>query len=133
MERPRNYADPAKTTYIAAGPLTFGIEYRHLQNDQGICIHVFGDLDDNQENSYGLTILSERRITTMLGPPATSTWCWIRRLRATLYNGRLSVCHPQLGVRVLALTLRRFTPAFPNRPSRGCRPSNPLKLYPTPS
>jgi hypothetical protein len=44
MERSRNYADPAKTTYIPAGPLTFGIEYRHLQNDQGICIHVFGDL-----------------------------------------------------------------------------------------
>ena len=49
MERPRNYADPAKTTYIPAGPLTFGIEYRHLQTDQGICIHVFGDLNGTQE------------------------------------------------------------------------------------
>jgi hypothetical protein len=49
MERPRNYADPAKTTYIPAGPLTFGIEYRHLQTDQGICIHVFGDLNGSQE------------------------------------------------------------------------------------
>ena len=49
MERPRNYADPAKTTYIPAGPLTFGIEYRHLQTDQGICIHVFGDLNGKEE------------------------------------------------------------------------------------
>ena len=49
MQRPRNYADPAKTTYIHAGPLTFGIEYRRLQTDQGICIHVFGDLNGNQE------------------------------------------------------------------------------------
>ena len=49
MKRPRNDADPAKTTYIPAGPLTFGIEYRHLQDDQGICIHVFGDLNGNQE------------------------------------------------------------------------------------
>jgi hypothetical protein len=37
------------TTYISAGPLTFGIEYRHFQNDQGICIHVFGELGGNQE------------------------------------------------------------------------------------
>ena len=43
MERQRNYADPAKTIYITAGPLTFGIEYRHLQNDEGLCIHVFSD------------------------------------------------------------------------------------------
>lgn len=49
MERPRNYADPAKTTYFPAGSLSFGIEYRHLQNDQGICIHVFGDLEGQQE------------------------------------------------------------------------------------
>ena len=49
MEQPRNYADPAKTTYISAGPLTFGIEYRHLRTDQGICIHVFGDLNDKEE------------------------------------------------------------------------------------
>ncbi len=49
MERPRNYADPAKTTYISVGPLTVGIEYRHLQTDQGICVHVFGDLNGKQE------------------------------------------------------------------------------------
>ncbi|MBI3326722.1 MAG: hypothetical protein HYZ81_08480 [Nitrospinae bacterium] len=35
MERQRNYADPAKTIYIPAGPPLFGIEYRHLQTDQG--------------------------------------------------------------------------------------------------
>ena len=41
MQPLRNYADPDQTTYITAGVLRFGIEYRHLQNDQGICIHVF--------------------------------------------------------------------------------------------
>jgi hypothetical protein len=49
MERPRNYADPAQTTYISAGVLRFGIEYRRLQNDQGICIHVFRGPDDQQD------------------------------------------------------------------------------------
>ena len=49
MERSRNYADPAQTTYIAAGVLRFGIEYRRLQNDQGICIHVFRGPDDQQD------------------------------------------------------------------------------------
>ncbi len=49
MERQRNYADPAKSVYMAAGPLTFGIEYRHLQNDEGLCIHVFRDRDGTQE------------------------------------------------------------------------------------
>ncbi|MBI3326705.1 MAG: hypothetical protein HYZ81_08390 [Nitrospinae bacterium] len=49
MERPRNYADPAKTIYIPAGALTFGMEYRHLQNDQGICIHVFRTADGQQD------------------------------------------------------------------------------------
>lgn len=49
MERPRNYADPTQTTYIPAGPLTFGIESRHLQTDQGICIHGFGDLHGKEE------------------------------------------------------------------------------------
>ncbi len=49
MAATRNYADPAKTTYIPAGILTFGVEYRHLQNDRGICIHVFGELDDQEE------------------------------------------------------------------------------------
>src|SRR5215468_5284562 len=49
MERSRNYADPAQTTYIEAGVLRFGIEYRRLQNDQGICIHVFGGPNDQQD------------------------------------------------------------------------------------
>jgi len=49
MERSRNYADPAQTTYITAGMLRFGIEYRRLQNDRGICIHVFGGPDDQQD------------------------------------------------------------------------------------
>ena len=49
MERPRNYADPAQTTYIVAGVVRFGIEYRRLQNDQGICIHVFHGADDQQD------------------------------------------------------------------------------------
>jgi hypothetical protein len=49
MERSRNYADPAQTTYITAGALRFGIEYRRLQNDQGICIHVFAGPDDRQD------------------------------------------------------------------------------------
>ena len=49
MQPPRNYADPAQTTYIAAGVLRFGIEYRRLQNDQGICIHVFRGPDDQQD------------------------------------------------------------------------------------
>lgn len=49
MERQRNYADPAKTINISAGPLTFGVEYRHLQNDEGLCIHVFWDRNGMQE------------------------------------------------------------------------------------
>jgi hypothetical protein len=49
MQPPRNYADPAQTTYITAGVLRFGIEYRRLPNDQGICIHVFGGPDDQQD------------------------------------------------------------------------------------
>ena len=49
MERSRNYSDPVQTTYITAGALRFGIEYRRLQNDRGICIHVFGGPDDRQD------------------------------------------------------------------------------------
>jgi hypothetical protein len=49
MQPPRNYADPVQTVYIPAGMLRFGIEYRRLQNDQGICIHVFGGPDDQQD------------------------------------------------------------------------------------
>jgi hypothetical protein len=49
MEQPRNYADPARTAYIQAGALRFGIEYRRLQNDQGICIHVYCGPDDQQD------------------------------------------------------------------------------------
>ena len=49
MQPPRNYADPAQTVYISAGILRFGIEYRRLQNDQGICIHVFRGPDDQQD------------------------------------------------------------------------------------
>src|SRR4029450_2268597 len=49
MQPPRNYADPAQTVYISAGMLRFGIEYRRLQNDQGICIHVFRGPDDQQD------------------------------------------------------------------------------------
>jgi hypothetical protein len=49
MQPPRNYADPAQTVYIPAGRLRFGIEYRRLQNDQGICIHVFRGPDDQQD------------------------------------------------------------------------------------
>ena len=49
MQPPRNYADPAQTVYISAGALRFGIEYRRLQNDQGICIHVFRGSDDQQD------------------------------------------------------------------------------------
>jgi hypothetical protein len=41
MQPARNYADLEKTIFIPAGALTFGIEYRHLQNDQGLCIHVY--------------------------------------------------------------------------------------------
>jgi hypothetical protein len=49
MQQQRNYADPAKTVYIPAGALKFGIEYRHLQGDQGICIHVFGEVHGQEE------------------------------------------------------------------------------------
>jgi hypothetical protein len=49
MQQPRNYADPVKTIYIPAGALKFGIEYRHLQGDQGICIHVFGEVNGQEE------------------------------------------------------------------------------------
>ena len=49
MQQPRNYADPATTVYLSAGVLRFGIEYRRLQNDQGICIHVFCGPDDQQD------------------------------------------------------------------------------------
>ena len=49
MQPPRNYADPAQTVYIPAGMLRFGIEYRRLQNDQGICIHVFRGPNDQQD------------------------------------------------------------------------------------
>jgi hypothetical protein len=49
MRPPRNYADPEKTVFLAAGILTFGIEYRHLQGDQGICIHVFGEVNGQEE------------------------------------------------------------------------------------
>jgi hypothetical protein len=49
MQRPRNYADPTQTTYITAGVLRFGIEYRRFQNDRGICIHVFRGPDDQQD------------------------------------------------------------------------------------
>ena len=40
---------PNKTVYIPAGALKFGIEYRHLQGDQGICIHVFGEVNGREE------------------------------------------------------------------------------------
>jgi hypothetical protein len=49
MQQPRNYADPEKTVYISSGALKFGIEYRHLQGDQGICIHVFGEVNGREE------------------------------------------------------------------------------------
>jgi hypothetical protein len=49
MQQPRNYADPVKTIYIPAGLLKFGIEYRHLQGDQGICVHVFGEVNGQEE------------------------------------------------------------------------------------
>jgi len=49
MQQPRNYADPVKTVYIPSGALKFGIEYRHLQGDQGICIHVFGEVNGREE------------------------------------------------------------------------------------
>jgi hypothetical protein len=49
MQQPRNYADPVKTVYIPAGVLKFGIEYRHLQGDQGVCIHVFGEVNGREE------------------------------------------------------------------------------------
>lgn len=49
MQQPRNYADPEKTVYIPAGVLKFGIEYRHLQGDRGICIHVFGEVNGREE------------------------------------------------------------------------------------
>jgi hypothetical protein len=49
MPPARNYADPVTTTYISAGALRFGIEYRRLQNDQGICIHVFHGPDNQQD------------------------------------------------------------------------------------
>ena len=49
MQQPRNYADPAKTVYIPAGALKFGIEFRHLRGDQGICIHVFGEVNGQEE------------------------------------------------------------------------------------
>jgi hypothetical protein len=49
MQQPRNYADPVKTVYIPAGILKFGIEYRHLQGDQGVCIHVFGEVNGREE------------------------------------------------------------------------------------
>lgn len=49
MEPVRNYADPAKTVFIPAGALLFGIEYRRLQNDRGLCIHVYRDRDGARE------------------------------------------------------------------------------------
>ncbi len=43
-------AKPTGQMYpIPAGALTFGIEYRHLQNDRGVCIHVFHELHGGQD------------------------------------------------------------------------------------
>lgn len=49
MQQTRNYADLEKTVFVSAGALTFGIEYRRLSNDRGVCIHVYGGQDYQQD------------------------------------------------------------------------------------
>jgi hypothetical protein len=49
MQPPRNYADPAQTVYMPAGKLRFGLEYRRLQNDRDLCIHVYRGPNDQQD------------------------------------------------------------------------------------
>ena len=33
---------------VEAGPVRFGIEYRHLSNDEGVAIHVLGDVNGEE-------------------------------------------------------------------------------------
>ena len=37
-------------TIIGEGSIKFGIEYRDLLHDQGVCIHVLGDVSDGEEH-----------------------------------------------------------------------------------
>ena len=55
-----------------------------------------------KRNFYGLTVLSERRITTTLGLPTTSTSRWIRRLKANPLQWTLE----RLGTRLPAMLIR---------------------------
>ena len=37
-------------TIIGEGTIKFGIEYRDLLHDQGVCIHVLGDVSEDDEH-----------------------------------------------------------------------------------
>ena len=54
-------------TIIGEDAIKFGVEYRDLLSDQGVCIHVLGDVSEDEEHellSSSTASTTSRTITT---------------------------------------------------------------------
>ncbi len=56
---------------IQAGAVTFGLEYRTLNEgaEEGVCIHVYSDQLKGQDKSFCASTASGLRRTTITGTP----------------------------------------------------------------
>ena len=80
--------------YIEAGAVTFGLEYRTgvgAMNDEGICIHVYGnDLEGDDKELLRFDCSESALTITTAMPPSgkTTDWSWTSPRMAIRWSGR---------------------------------------------